>query len=108
MTKYEIPSKITDEFILSFDTVPMPVACKYLGKSKDFISLGLQHQVLPFGTAVKGKGSVYKYDIRPEALVDYKHNGNKNIINDTVNFMADAVVAAFNAKLRGATHSIDA
>ena len=45
-------------------------AAKLLGKSEQFIRLGLQRQVLPIGTAVK-TSSKWSYHISDKLLKDY-------------------------------------
>ena len=67
--------KPTKEEILAIDgSVPVEVAARYLGQSKDFIYCGLQKQVLPIGTAYI-REKEWCYDIRPQALVEYNEPG---------------------------------
>lgn len=42
-----------------------------LGKSEQFIRVGLQKKILPFGSAVKVSGSKYTYHISPYKLNEY-------------------------------------
>lgn len=54
-------------------------AAELLGKSKQFIRIGLQRGVLPFGYAVK-MSSKYTYHISRKKLYEYigeQENGNK-------------------------------
>jgi hypothetical protein len=54
-------------------------AAELLGKSKQFIRIGLQRGVLPFGYAVK-MSSKYTYHISKNKLYEYigeQENGNK-------------------------------
>ena len=54
-------------------------AAELLGKSKQFIRIGLQRGVLPFGYAVK-MSSKYSYHISRKKLYEYigeQENGNK-------------------------------
>jgi transcriptional regulator with XRE-family HTH domain len=50
--------------------VPVSEAAKRLGKSEQFIRVGLQRSKLPFGTAVK-LSSRYSYHISPKLLNEY-------------------------------------
>ena len=45
-------------------------AAKLLGKSEQFIRIGLQRKILPFGSAVK-LSSKWTYHISPKLLNDY-------------------------------------
>lgn len=40
-------------------------AARRLGKSEDFVRIGLQRKILPFGVAVPGTGGKYSYYISP-------------------------------------------
>lgn len=66
---------MTDSEILAMKKVSTAQAARYLGMDDVTLRLGLQSGELPFGTAFKGTKDGYIYDIRPEALVDYKHHG---------------------------------
>lgn len=46
-------------------------AAKCLGKSEQFVRVGLQRGYLDFGVAVPGTGTRWNYDIRPEKLRAY-------------------------------------
>ncbi|AZK44800.1 helix-turn-helix domain-containing protein [Paenibacillus lentus] len=50
--------------------IPVAEAAKRLGKSKQFIRVGLQKQILPFGVAVQ-LSSKFSYHISPKLLDDY-------------------------------------
>lgn len=79
---------ITDERILAMSNVPPQMAARYLSKGDDFIFDGLRDGTLPFGTAVRSsKSGKWVYDIRPEALVRYKHSGKM----DTTAFANEVV-----------------
>ncbi|MDO6451886.1 hypothetical protein [Oceanobacillus profundus] len=45
-------------------------AARILGKSEQFIRIGLQQNIFPFGYAVK-MSSVWTYHISPKKLEDY-------------------------------------
>lgn len=51
-------------------------AAQRLGKTEQFIRVGLQQGALPFGTAVKMPGGRYSYHISRERL--YEYMGGKN------------------------------
>lgn len=44
---------------------------KRMGISKQFVRIGLQRGILPFGHAVKMTGSRYRYYINPKRFEDY-------------------------------------
>lgn len=46
-------------------------AARCLGKSEQFIRMGLQDGRLPFGCAVQGIGDRWNYDIRPNLFREY-------------------------------------
>jgi len=52
-------------------------AAEIMGKSQQFVRIGLQRGLLPFGTAVK-MSSIWTYYISPKQFCDYV--GIKNII----------------------------
>lgn len=66
---------MTDTEVLSLSRITPQIAARFLGHSDDFIRDGLIAGVLPFGSAIKTTSGRYKFDIRPEALVTYKHHG---------------------------------
>jgi len=45
-------------------------AAKIIGKSEQFVRIGLQQKILPFGYAVK-MSSVWTYHISPKKLEEY-------------------------------------
>ena len=44
---------------------------KILGKSEQFVRIGLQRQLLPIGTAIKIASKRWSYHISPKLLQDY-------------------------------------
>lgn len=50
--------------------IPVEKAAKLMGKSEDFIRVGLQRGILPFGSAVK-LSSRWTYYINPKKFYDY-------------------------------------
>lgn len=62
-------------------------AAQIMGKSQQFVRIGLQRGLLPFGTAIK-MSSMWTYHISPKLFYDYvgsefKEQGeeNKNVWN---------------------------
>lgn len=51
-------------------SISVKQAAQVLGKSEQFIRLGLQRKELPFGTAVR-TSSQYTYHISPKLFEDY-------------------------------------
>lgn len=52
------------------NNISVKEAAKILGKSQQFIRIGLQREILPFGTAVK-MSSRWTYHISPKLLREY-------------------------------------
>lgn len=50
--------------------VTVSEVAKILGKSEQFVRIGLQRNILPFGVAVK-TSSKYSYHISPKLLKEY-------------------------------------
>lgn len=50
--------------------VPVSVAAQRIGKSEQFVRVGLQRKILPFGVAVQ-LSSRYSYHISPKLLDEY-------------------------------------
>ncbi len=46
-------------------------AAKLMGKSEQFIRIGLQRGLLPFGNAIQNPGGKYSYYISPELFEKY-------------------------------------
>lgn len=67
-----LPNKITDEDILSMQSVLPTVAAKYIDETPTFIRYGLQQNRLPFGSAVQNPGGKWSYHISPGLLVAYQ------------------------------------
>jgi transcriptional regulator with XRE-family HTH domain len=51
--------------------VPIDLAAKLLGKSRQFVRVSLQRGIAPFGFAVKLSGERFSYHISPKKLNDY-------------------------------------
>lgn len=64
---YHMSTVKTEEKILN---VSVKDAARILGKSEQFIRIGLQRNLLPIGTAVK-MSSKWTYHISPKLLKDY-------------------------------------
>lgn len=46
-------------------------AARCMGKSDQFVRIGLQHRLLPFGSAVPGTGNNWNYYINPAKFREY-------------------------------------
>lgn len=54
--------------------IPPMVAAAVMGKCEQFVRIGLQRGLLPFGVAVKakeGRNHRYNYYISPKAFIEY-------------------------------------
>ncbi len=51
--------------------VPVDMAAKLLGKSRQFVRVSLQRGIAPFGFAVKLSGERFSYHISPKKLEEY-------------------------------------
>ena len=51
--------------------VPVDMAAKLLGKSRQFVRVSLQRGIAPFGFAVKLSGERFSYHISPKKLNEY-------------------------------------
>lgn len=81
---------IIDSDILTMSKVTPQIAARYLGVSDDMIRKGLQDGRFPFGTAIKSRNSdKWIYDIRPDALVQYKHYGNLLNVDVLINMLSE-------------------
>lgn len=56
-------------------SITIKEASKRMKKSEQFIRIGLQRGILPFGVAVKNK-SQYSYYISPKLFEEYVGKGN--------------------------------
>lgn len=56
---------------ISVDKIGTRTAARCLGKSEQFIRIGLQRGILPFGNAVPGIGKHWNYYINPAKFRDY-------------------------------------
>ncbi|MGE6426180.1 helix-turn-helix domain-containing protein [Bacillus altitudinis] len=64
------PLEYIDEISLDSGRISVQKAAKLLGKSEQFVRVGLQRSVLPFGTAVK-LSSKWTYHISAKKFYDY-------------------------------------
>lgn len=69
--KKTTPQTPTDAEILSYNSVPVEVAAKYIGWSSCNVVFALQQERAPFGIAARTGGS-WTYNISPGLLVKYK------------------------------------
>ena len=58
------------ESIKSMSSVPINIVAEILGKSQQFVRIGLQQQTLPIGSAVK-MSSEWTYHVSYELLKNY-------------------------------------
>lgn len=56
-----------------YENVPPKVAAEYLGVAHTYIYAGLQQGRLPIGSAIKGEGERWSYNIPIDRLKIYKH-----------------------------------
>lgn len=54
-----------------YSNLPVAVAAKLMGKSKQFLRVGLQQDKFPFGYAVKIGGNRFTYYISPKKFTEY-------------------------------------
>ena len=66
---YEAPP--AKEHKVSVKKITTADAARCLGKSKQFVRIGLQRGLLPFGNAVPGVGGSYNYYINPAKFREY-------------------------------------
>ena len=69
-----VPSRIAPpakEQKVSVKKITTADAARCLGKSKQFVRIGLQRGLLPFGNAVPGVGGSYNYYINPAKFREY-------------------------------------
>ena len=66
---YEAPT--AKEQKVSVKKITTADAARCLGKSKQFVRIGLQRGLLPFGNAVPGVGGSYNYYINPAKFREY-------------------------------------
>lgn len=52
------------------DTLTVQEAAKLMGKSQDFVRIGLQRSLLPFGYAVKTGEQRYSYFISKQKFIE--------------------------------------
>lgn len=62
---------------LSEKNLPIKKAARLMGKSEQFVRIGLQRGILPFGAAVK-VSTKYTYYISPSKFYEYIGKGESN------------------------------
>ncbi len=92
----------TDEEILSYDSVPVSVAARYLGWTENNVRLALREGTAPFGIAIKDRQLCYK--ITPGGLVTFKRSGTPVASFDTLLLL---VRRAIRQEIGGAVHEKD-
>jgi hypothetical protein len=56
--------------LMNNDTLTVQEAAKLMGKSQDFVRIGLQRSLLPFGYAVKTGEQRYSYFISKQKFIE--------------------------------------
>lgn len=95
------PVVVTDEQILAYDNVPVPIAAQYIGWTPNKLYYALQDHQVPFGFVTEREsekracGASWTYNISPGLLVAYKR-GTLTVIPraDLIRLVQDAVSAA--------------
>ena len=67
----ERKEQTADADFTKMQNVPVALAAKLIGKSDEFVRIGLQQNRLSFGTAVKISGDRWTYHISPGLLQQY-------------------------------------
>lgn len=67
---YEVPPATANP-APSMGKITTRIAARCLGKSEQFVRIGLQRGLLPFGTAVPGTGNNWNYYINPVKFREY-------------------------------------
>lgn len=95
------PVIVTDEQILAYDNVPVPIAARYIGWTPNKLYYALQDHQVPFGFVAEREsekracGASWTYNISPGLLVAYKRGTLVTIPRaDLVRLVQDAVLAA--------------
>lgn len=99
----------TDEEILQYQDVPIPVASKYIAMSTTTLSRALQTGRAPFGFAVQNpKTQSWSYNISPGGLVKYKHEGGQIMgLNCMMDILVNMTEQILTAKLSGLQQVLD-
>lgn len=97
----------SDEEIMKYDNVPIPLAASYLGTSSPTMMRALQQGRTPFGwAAFNEETGTYTYNVSPGGLVEYKHRGYKavdlTLMEQLMQEAVDRLVAARMDKLKAA------
>ena len=107
MPKRSNAPRPSDEEILRYDNVPIPLAASYLGTSSPTMMRALQQGRTPFGwAALNEETGTYTYNVSPGGLVEYKHNGQRvidlSLMEQLMQEAVDRLVAARMDKLKAA------
>lgn len=68
--KNKMSDKIINEKLSDMKNIPIDIVAQILGKSKQFVRVGLQEQRLPIGSAVK-TSTEWNYHVSYELLKQY-------------------------------------
>lgn len=99
--RIQAKTEVTDEQIMAFDNVPVPIAASYIGWSPNKLYYALQDGRAPFGFVCEVEsskrvcGASWTYNISPGLLVAYKR-GTMAIISrdDIMTMVKDAAYEA--------------
>lgn len=92
-TIIEIATGLTPENILeqiyyeilndnkTYEKITVKEAAKIMGKSNQFVRMGLQQKTLPFGAAVKMSGEKFSYYISPKKFYEFVGKTKKDAMN---------------------------
>lgn len=99
-----MPRKITvqtptDQEIMAYNNVPVPVAAKYIGWSSCNVARALQQERAPFGVAAQTGERSWTYNISPGLLVKYKHGEIQAWrLNEVIKLAADGIQELLDAR----------
>lgn len=65
----------------SYGKITIQEAAKIMGKSQQFVRMGLQQKTLPFGAAVKMSGEKFSYYISPKRFYEFVGETKKDNMN---------------------------
>ena len=65
----------------SYGKITIQEAAKIMGKSQQFVRMGLQQKTLPFGAAVKMSGEKFSYSISPKRFYEFVGETKKDNMN---------------------------
>lgn len=75
-----------------YENVPPKIAAEYLGVAHTYIYAGLQQGRLPIGSAIKGEGGRWSYNIPVKRLKIYKNGFDDDNLIKLLNILMQADV----------------